>query len=145
MCRSVPQMDAARTRTSTSVGPGAGMLTDSRSAPRCGRILRKAFIVGVGIGYKQRICRRQNRFIVAHGFGSGETTAYAHTRTDWRGSNTSSLAGRQRIRATVAAYFRYNRPPTALMSDDNKTTFGQRLREIREGFEPAFWVANISE
>jgi len=31
------------------------------------------------------------------------------------------------------------------MSDDNKTTFGERLREIREGFEPAFWVANISE
>jgi len=24
-------------------------------------------------------------------------------------------------------------------------SFGQRLQEIRDGFEPAFWVANISE
>src|SRR3984885_7858143 len=26
-----------------------------------------------------------------------------------------------------------------------RLSFNQRLQEIREGFEPAFWVANISE
>src|SRR5215472_18698859 len=45
MCKSVPQIEAARTRTSTSVGPIVGTPTDSSCAPRCGRILRRAFIV----------------------------------------------------------------------------------------------------
>jgi proton-dependent oligopeptide transporter, POT family len=31
------------------------------------------------------------------------------------------------------------------MATEDKVSFGQRIREIREGFEPAFWVANISE
>src|SRR5262245_26231135 len=45
MWRSVPQMEAARTRTRTSVGPIAGMGMDASSAPRAGRVLRRAFIV----------------------------------------------------------------------------------------------------
>src|SRR5580658_1298279 len=49
MCRSVPQIEAARTRTSASVGPIAGTATDSSSAPRCGRTLRRAFIVAAGM------------------------------------------------------------------------------------------------
>lgn len=31
------------------------------------------------------------------------------------------------------------------MTSESKISFGGRLREIREGFEPPFWVANISE
>src|SRR5713101_1951912 len=49
MCRSVPQMEAARTRTSTSWGLIVGMEMDSSCAPRSGRTLRKAFMVVVGI------------------------------------------------------------------------------------------------
>src|SRR2546425_8791609 len=49
MCKSVPQIEAARTRTSTSFGPILGMETASSCAPRSGRIFRKAFIVAVGI------------------------------------------------------------------------------------------------
>src|SRR3989442_13410092 len=49
MCKSVPQIEAARTRTSTSFGPIVGMETASSCAPRAGRIFRKAFIVAVGI------------------------------------------------------------------------------------------------
>src|SRR5713101_6629427 len=49
MCRSVPQIEAARTRTSTSVGPIVGTGTASSCAPCSGRILRRAFIVAVGI------------------------------------------------------------------------------------------------
>src|SRR5438309_1317304 len=49
MCKSVPQIEAARTRTSTSFGPIVGMETASSCAPRSGRIFRKAFIVAVGI------------------------------------------------------------------------------------------------
>src|SRR5574337_1281840 len=49
MCRSVPQIEAARTRTSTSSAPIAGMATDSSCAPRSGRTLRRAFIVVVGM------------------------------------------------------------------------------------------------
>src|SRR6266852_8568651 len=49
MCRSVPQIDAARTRTSTSSGPIVGMGTFSSCAPCCGSVLRNAFIVAVTI------------------------------------------------------------------------------------------------
>src|SRR5215472_4372866 len=45
MCRSVPQIDAAFTRTSTSVGPTAGTATVSICNPRAGCIFRNAFIV----------------------------------------------------------------------------------------------------
>src|SRR5258708_2245519 len=45
MCRSVPQIEAARTRTSTSAGPTVGIFAISNERPRAGCILRKAFIV----------------------------------------------------------------------------------------------------
>src|SRR5438270_14070582 len=45
MCRSVPQIDAAFTRTSTSVGPIAGTATVSICKPRAGCIFRNAFMV----------------------------------------------------------------------------------------------------
>src|SRR6266849_505031 len=45
MCKSVPQMDAVRTRTSTSAGPIDGTGAFSNERPRAGCILRKAFMV----------------------------------------------------------------------------------------------------
>src|SRR6266568_6107646 len=45
MCRSVPQIEAAFTRTSTSVGPIAGIATVSICKPFAGCIFRNAFIV----------------------------------------------------------------------------------------------------
>src|SRR6266702_2930081 len=45
MCRSVPQIEAAFTRTSASVGPIAGTATVSICKPRAGCIFRNAFIV----------------------------------------------------------------------------------------------------
>src|SRR5215472_9687297 len=45
MYRSVPQMEAAFTHTSTSVGPIAGTATVSNCKPRAGCIFRNAFIV----------------------------------------------------------------------------------------------------
>src|SRR6266852_7527031 len=45
MCKSVPQMEAVRTRTSTSAGPIEGTGAFSNERPRAGCILRKAFIV----------------------------------------------------------------------------------------------------
>jgi hypothetical protein len=44
MCKSVPQIEAARTRTSTSVGPNAGVVAISSESPRAARIFRNAFI-----------------------------------------------------------------------------------------------------
>src|ERR1017187_990967 len=49
MCKSVPQMEAARTRTSTSFGPIVGTGTFSRAAPRSGRGFLSACIVAVVI------------------------------------------------------------------------------------------------
>src|SRR5215467_803938 len=45
MCRSVPQMDAAFTRTSTSVGPIAGTCAASIESPRAACIFRNAFML----------------------------------------------------------------------------------------------------
>src|SRR2546428_7534463 len=45
MCKSVPQIEAVFTRTSTSVGPIAGTATVSISRPRAACIFRNAFIV----------------------------------------------------------------------------------------------------
>src|SRR2546430_17713469 len=47
MCKSVPQIDAAFTRTSTSVGPIAGTCAGSIESPRAACIFRNAFIVVV--------------------------------------------------------------------------------------------------
>jgi hypothetical protein len=52
MCKSVPQIDAVRTRTSTSVGPIAGTLAVSKESPRAGCILRNAFMVVVIVEVK---------------------------------------------------------------------------------------------
>jgi len=35
--------------------------------------------------------------------------------------------------------------PLTQKQEEARLSFGQRLKEIREGFEPAFWVANLSE
>jgi dipeptide/tripeptide permease len=35
--------------------------------------------------------------------------------------------------------------PLTQKKEEARLSFGQRLKEIREGFEPAFWVANLSE
>jgi hypothetical protein len=45
MCKSVPQIEAVRTRTSTSAGPIDGTGAFSKESPRAACILRKAFIV----------------------------------------------------------------------------------------------------
>src|SRR5438105_2404252 len=45
MCRSVPQIDAAWTRTRTSLGPGRGTGISASSAPGPGPALRSARIV----------------------------------------------------------------------------------------------------
>jgi len=45
MCKSVPQIDAVRTRTSTSAAPIEGTGAFSNESPRAACILRKAFIV----------------------------------------------------------------------------------------------------
>src|SRR5262245_8903970 len=44
MCRSVPQIEAAWTRTRISASPGSGMAMSSRSAPGSGAVLRSARI-----------------------------------------------------------------------------------------------------
>src|SRR5260221_8241465 len=36
-------------------------------------------------------------------------------------------------------------PVRACAGEERRLSFSQRLNEIRDGFEPAFWVANISE
>src|SRR5882757_2533335 len=36
-------------------------------------------------------------------------------------------------------------PVWACIEKERRVSFGQRMQEIRDGFEPAFWVANISE
>src|SRR6267154_1790877 len=45
MCKSVPQIEAVRTRTSTSAAPIEGTDAVSKESPRAACILRKAFIV----------------------------------------------------------------------------------------------------
>src|SRR5438477_7441154 len=47
MCRSVPQIETARTRTSTSIGPIVGILAVSSDSPRPACILRNAFIASL--------------------------------------------------------------------------------------------------
>jgi POT family proton-dependent oligopeptide transporter len=47
-------------------------------------------------------------------------------------------------------FFRYNRARPAVLhcasaGREFRLSFSQRLQEIRDGFEPAFWVANVSE
>src|SRR5580700_5780216 len=67
MCKSVPQMEAARTRTRISLGPNAGTLTDSMSMPAAGRSLRSACIVVEGIGIWRREEFTAGKPILAHG------------------------------------------------------------------------------
>src|SRR5204862_5593958 len=51
MCRSVPQIEAAWTRTKTSLGPGVGTGISTSSAPGPGPVLRSARIgVSPGVG-----------------------------------------------------------------------------------------------
>jgi threonine dehydratase len=57
MCRSVPQIEAVLTRTSTSVGPIAGTATESICSPLVGRVFRNAFIV-VAIYFGSRSTRK---------------------------------------------------------------------------------------
>src|SRR5580692_8106303 len=58
-------------------------------------------------------------------------------------ASASPFWRRKRSSVTIAPV------PTALpgmsAGQELRVSFGQRLQEIREGFEPAFWVANISE
>src|SRR5690348_9655414 len=62
MCRSVPQMEAAFTRTSTSVGPIPGTATESICKPRAGCIFRNAFIVVVILCALEESCCRTPQF-----------------------------------------------------------------------------------
>src|SRR5580658_4047886 len=86
MCKSVPQMEAARTRTRISLGPNSGTATDSMSIPAAGRSLRNACIVVEGIGIWRREEFTAGKSILAHG---GE---------------------RRKLRSARAALFRYNLP-----------------------------------
>jgi hypothetical protein len=58
MCKSVPQIDAVRTRTNTSAGPIDGTGAFSNESPRAGCILRKALIVD---GMEKRLLVGQSR------------------------------------------------------------------------------------
>src|SRR5690349_1747358 len=62
MCKSVPQIEAALTRTSTSVGPIAGTATVSICRPRVGCIFRNAFIVVVILSALDKSSRRTPQF-----------------------------------------------------------------------------------
>src|SRR6185312_11655253 len=63
ICRSVPQIDAVRTRTSTSVGPIAGTTVFSSESPRAACTLRKAFIV-FAIGAIRERCSGSKSYLV---------------------------------------------------------------------------------
>ncbi len=63
ICRSVPQIDAVRTRTSTSVGPIVGTTVFSSESPRAACTLRKAFIV-FAIRAIREGCSESNRYLV---------------------------------------------------------------------------------
>src|SRR5277367_2300895 len=121
MWRSVPQIEAARTLTNTSIGPGVGTGTDSKCAPRSGRILRKAFIVGVGIVWEAVNVTRQNCKFSTRGnerkIGDAEAQLPLQSR-------------RLKIRTSICG---------GILS------FSDRFEEIRTGFERPFWVANVSE
>src|SRR5574337_1198830 len=128
MCRSVPQIEAARTRTSTSAGPIVGTETASRSAPRAGRAFRRAFMVVVGI---KRLRRAPEL-----------TTQNVSTRPARRKppQNRKTFAPPS---ATIAAGLAS--VPCSAPARRHSLSVAQRLQEIREGFQPAFWVANVSE
>src|SRR5271168_4539793 len=86
MCKSVPQMEAARTRTRISLGPNSGTATDSTSIPAAGRSLRSACIVVEGIGIWPREEFTAGKSILAHG------------------------ADARKLRSARTALFRYNLP-----------------------------------
>ena len=54
-----------------------------------------------------------------------------------------------RSRLAGGARIQYNRADSAThlvaIREEKQLSFGQRLREIRQGFEPAFWIANVTE
>src|SRR5260370_33555225 len=77
MCRSVPQIDAVRTRTSTSAGPIDGTGAFSNERPRAGCILRKAFIIeDIQSGSSQPIA------MVAHAHRTDAASLHALARHD---------------------------------------------------------------
>src|SRR5690242_543779 len=49
------------------------------------------------------------------------------------------------IRCSVTIAHELITPACACAGGERRVSFRQRLQEIRDGFEPAFWVANISE
>src|SRR5258708_16328326 len=78
MCRSVPQIDAVRTRTSTSAGPIDGTGAFSNERPRAGCILRKAFIIeDIQSGSSQPIA------MVAHAHRTDAASLHALARYDF--------------------------------------------------------------
>ena len=104
------------------MGPGEGMGTDSSCAPGWGRILRKAFIVDVGIVYRRKSQQPAKFAILAH--ASGE----------------AKIEGARHVLPLQSRRLQRRAKP-----EGGKLSFSQRFEEIRTGFEPAFWVANFTE
>src|SRR5712675_1339699 len=67
MCKSVPQIEAVRTRTNTSPGPIDGTGAFSKESPRAACILRKAFIVD---GMEKRLLVGQSMLAHANSRGA---------------------------------------------------------------------------
>src|SRR6266478_9482083 len=67
MCKSVPQIEAVRTRTNTSPGSIDGTGAFSKESPRAACILRKAFIVD---GMEKRLLVGQSMLAHANSRGA---------------------------------------------------------------------------
>src|SRR5208282_734942 len=128
MCRSVPQMEAARTRTRTSPGRAAGTSTLSICAPGSGRGFRSACIFGMDMP-------------LAGPRRDANTVAGSIPNRPDRNCHAARILSR-------AVGFRYNRGHCFFAGrtlGSSELSIRQRLEEIRTGFEPAFWLANVSE
>src|ERR1700683_4867740 len=99
MCRSVPQMEAIFTLTSTSLRPKAGTFTSRISAPGAASGLTTASIVdGIGLPYESRLRRktydsstleppdvRPNRLLLSSRFFSNASLGqYQHISSELR-------------------------------------------------------------
>src|SRR4029077_8860801 len=139
MWRSVPQMEAARTRTRTSSGAIVGMGTVSSCAPSCGRILRSAFIVAVGI-------RDPGQHAQSRASATSQTAMVTHVQDCGKPAQPRPGGNKNERRDIRFVTIGVGRAAQARrVARRRLLSFSQRLQEIRTGFEPAFWVANVSE
>src|ERR1700680_2147284 len=138
MWRSVPQIEAARTRPRTSSRAIVGMGTVSSCAPSCGRILRSAFIVAVGI-------RNPGQHAQSRASSSSQSAMVTHVQDCGKPGQARQGGNKNERRDVRFVTICAGRAAQARMARRRLLSFSQRLQEIRTGFEPAFWVANVSE